>query len=421
MATANQTQSYEERMKWFHQARFGLFIHWGLYAIPGRGEWVMLQERIPKEEYAKLADQFNPKKFNATAWAKMAKDAGMKYAVLTTRHHDGFCLFDSQVSDYTSVKTKAKRDFVGEYVKAFRKAGLKVGFYYSLLDWRFPGYWMPSRYKKSAQEMAEQFRAQVEELMTNYGKIDVLWYDGGWVPKLPRNKTIAKFWNSKKVNAMARRLQPHLLINNRSGIDEDLDTPEQHVTASKAGRGWESCMTIGDSCGWGYIKNNPNMKTMPQLLQNLVTAAAGEGNYLLNVGPKPDGTIRKPERDRLHAMGQWLKANGEAIYGSERCALHGGMIGMWTAKGDTGYLHIFRWPGKEAVVPLVKTKAKSARLLATGDKVKVRQEHNGRLVLSGLPKSPPDKNVNVIKVKFEDTPASLDEKNAAWWLEGKAE
>jgi alpha-L-fucosidase len=407
-------------MKWFHQARFGLFIHWGLYAIPGLGEWVMFQERIPKKEYAKLAGKFNPKDFDADAWAAMAAKAGMKYAVLTTRHHDGFCLFDSKVSDYTSVKTRAKRDFVAEYVKAFRKVGLKVGFYYSLLDWRFPGYWMPKKYPDSVKGMVHQFREQVRELMTNYGKIDVLWYDGGWVPNLPKNTTIPKFWGSKQVNAMARKLQPHILINNRSGIDEDLDTPEQHVTASRPGRGWESCMTMGDSCGWGYIRNNPNFKTVTQLLQNLVIAAAGEGNYLLNVGPKPDGTIRRQERDRLRAMGKWLRVNGEAVYGSERCALHGGMLGMWTAKGNTGYFHVFRWPGEELVVPLVKTKAKSATVLATGKKAKVRQEHNGRLVITGLPKSPPDPDVSVIKVRFDGKPASLRETDAAAWLAGKA-
>lgn len=415
-----KAMTYAQRMQWFHQARFGLFIHWGLYAIPGRGEWAMFQERIPKEEYAQLANRFNPRKFDAAAWAKMAADAGMKYAVLTTRHHDGFCLFDSQVSDFTSVKTRAKRDFVAEYVAAFRKAGIKVGFYYSLLDWRFPGYFDPDKHKASAQKMKAQFHEQVRELMTNYGKIDVLWYDGGWIAHGAYAKNIAKFWGSAKVNAMARELQPHILINNRSGIDEDLDTPEQHVTASAAGRGWESCMTISDSCGWGYIKNNPNWKTTPQLLQNLVTAAAGEGNYLLNVGPKPDGSIRDEELERLRAMGKWLKVNGEGIYGSERCPLHGGMVGMWTAKKNVGYLHVFRWPGDEVVVPLVKTRVKSARLLGSAKRAKVRQEHNGRLVIGGLPKRPPHPAVSTIKVIFDGPPKTMKEADAAAWLNGKA-
>jgi alpha-L-fucosidase len=414
--------SYKERMKWFHQARFGLFIHWGLYSLLGRGEWAMFQERIPKDEYAKLARRFNPKKFDPNAWAAMAKDAGMKYAVLTTRHHDGFCLFDSEVSDFTAPKTGAKRDLVAEYVKAFRKAGLKVGFYYSLLDWRFPGYFTPDKYGPSAKAMVRQFHEQVRELMTNYGKIDLLWYDGGWIAHGKYAKNVAAFWGSAEVNAMARGLQPHLVINNRSGLDEDLDTPEQHVTASGWGRGWESCMTIGDSCGWGYIHHNPNMKTVTQLLQNLVTAASGAGNYLLNVGPKPDGTIRDEEKERLAAVGKWIRKhkNGESIYGSERCTLHGGMIGMWTAKGRTGYLHVLRWPGSEAVVPLVASKVKSASLLATGKRLKVRQEHNGRLVISGLPSAPPDPHISVIKVQFDGPLKSMAEMDIAAWLLGKA-
>ena len=413
--------TYEERLAWFHKARFGLFMHWGLYSLLGRGEWTMFCERIPRDEYAKLAGRFNPHKFDADAWAGLAVEAGMKYAVLTTRHHDGFCLFDSQVSDFTSVKTKAKRDLVAEYVKAFRKAGLKVGFYYSLLDWRFPGYFMPEKHRESAEDMIQQFHAQVGELMSNYGKIDLLWYDGDWLAHGRVLGDKAEFWRSKEVNRMARKLQPHLIINNRSGLDEDLDTPEQHVTASKPGHGWESCMTIGDSCGWGYIRNNPNWKTVPQLLQNLVTAAAGEGNYLLNIGPAPDGTIRKEEQVRLRAMGQWLKTNGEAIYGSERCSLNGGIVGTWTKKGNTGYLHVLRWPGEEVVVPLVKTRVKSARLLGADKNAKIRQEHNGRLVISGLPEAPPDPSIAVIKVQFDGPPESMAEKDTSAWLFGGAE
>lgn len=179
-------------------------------------------------------------------------------------------------------------------------------------------------------------------------------------------------------------------------------------------------MTIGDSCGWGYVRNNPNMKTVPQLLQHLVTAAAGEGNFLLNVGPKPDGTIRKEEAVRLRAIGEWLKVHGRAIYGSQRCALHGGMIGAWTRKASTAYLHVFRWPGREATVPLIKTKALSARVLATGQEAAVRQEGNGRLVISGLPLQPPHPHVNVIEVQFEGVPEGVEEADMAAWLTGKA-
>jgi len=421
---ATKAQQYGERMKWFHQARFGMFIHWGIYSLRGRGEWTMYSDHIPADEYARLADKFKPRKFDADAWAGLAAEAGMKYMVFTSRHHDGFCMYDSQVSDFTSVKTAAKRDFVAEYTRACRKAGLKVGLYYSLLDWRFPGYWERAKYVESSEAMAQQYRDQVKELLTNYGRIDVLWYDGGWIVNeieqygLKSGKDIHKFWGSKKVNAMARELQPHIIINNRSGIDEDIDTPEQHVKASRPGRGWEACMTIGD--GWGYVKNNPNCKSTLVLLRHLVSAAAGEGNFLLNVGPTPDGEIRREEATRLRAMGKWLAVNGEAIYGSQRCALGGAEVGRWTRKGKIGYLHIHRWQGRQIDVPLIGTKALSATLLATGGKVGIEQISNGRLILKGLPSRPPHPDINVVKVRFESEPKAKKPRNKAAWLCGKA-
>lgn len=424
---------YAERLRWFHQARFGMFIHWGLYSLLERGEWVMFQERIRPSAYAKLADRFRPTKFDADAWAGLAAEAGMKYMVLTTRHHDGFCLFDSAHSAFTSTKSAARRDYVAEYAAACRRAGLKVGFYYSLLDWRFPGYFEPKKQTASAHALVQQLHEQVRELLTNYGPVDVLWYDGDWVNHGEAGLADkAKFWRATELNAMARRLQPHILINNRSGTNEDLDTPEQHVTASKPGRGWESCMTMGYFAGWGYTRHNPTWKSSAQLLHALVTAAAGEGNFLLNVGPQPDGRIRREEVVRLKAMGAWLKTNGAAIYGSQRCDLHGGsggrttttntwsMIGQWTRQGNTGYLHIDRWPGTEAVIPLVKSKALAATLLATGQPVHIRQEYNGRLVLTGLPAQPPHPAINVIAVKFAGEPHRMAEKDSAAWLAGAA-
>ena len=406
----SEIPSYEERLKWFHQARFGMFIHWGLYAIPARGEWVMHQEQIPAEEYAPLAQQFNPDKFDANEWVALAKEAGMKYMVLTTRHHDGFCLFDSKVSDFTSVKTAAKRDFVKEYVEAARAGGMKVGFYYSWLDWRFPGYFDVVGKPESAKAMVKQAQDQIKELMTNYGKIDILWYDGNWVT-LPEGGDNAEFWGARQVNAMARELQPHIIINNRCGIEEDLDTPEQHVTASKPGRGWESCMTMGDSCGWGYIANNPNFKTVPQLIQHLVAAAAGEGNFLLNVGPKPDGTIREEEVTRLKAVGEWMKANGESIYGSERSPLGGGIVGRTTAKGNTAYFHVFRWPTQgEVCVPNIKNEIKSATILQTGQKLEIVKASNNRTYFKGLPVQAPHPYDTVIKLELDGKPEALEAK-----------
>jgi len=397
------TMPYEERMKWFHEARFGVFIHWGLYSLLGRGEWVMKEEHIPAGEYAALADQFSPDKFNADEWMELIRRAGARYIVLTTRHHEGFCLFDSKVSDFTSVKTAARRDFVADYVDAARRAGLKVGFYYSWLDWRFPGYWDYRGDPDSANAMVEQARGQIEELMTNYGKIDVLWYDGHWVPGLPEEE-VADFWHAREVNAMVRSCQPHILINNRCGLKEDLDTPEQHVTESTPGRGWEACMTMGDACAWGYVENNPNLKTVTQLIQYLVTAASQEGNFLLNIGPRPDGTLREEESERLEGIGGWLAKNGESIYGSGRYPFElgpfgVGMLGKGTSRGDNVYIHVFRWPTQgEACIPGITCKIASARLLGTDLQLYIGEDSNGRTFVRGLPIAPPDRHDSVIEL-----------------------
>lgn len=413
---------YSQRIAWFHQARFGMFIHYGLYSLLERGEWVMFNERMAADEYAKLAGRFAPEPGVAEEWVKLAVAAGARYAVLTTRHHDGFCLYDSKVSDFTLARTKG-RDLVAEFTDACRKHGLKVGLYYSLLDWRFPGYFEPDRYPESAKAMVDQLHAQVRELMTNYGRVDMLWYDGGWISHGRVEKDEAEFWRSAQLNQMVYDLQPHILINNRSGMPLDLDTPEQHVTASEPGRGWESCMTIGDSAGWGYVRDNPNRKTVATLLQNLVTAAAGEGNFLLNIAPRPNGHVDGEDGDRLLAMGEWLAHSGAAVYGSQRCELYdqqmpGAPLGRWTRQGNTAYLNVFRWPGTTAIVPLVATKALSARMLQTGQSVRVRQEYNGRLVLEGLPDTPPHPLMNTIAVEFATEPRNLAETDKAAWISG---
>jgi alpha-L-fucosidase len=415
---ADDSLLYRERMKWFQEARFGMFIHWGLYALLGRGEWTMFQDRIPVAEYRRLAKRFKALHFDADAWARTAAEAGMRYMVLTARHHDGFCLFDSQVSDFTAPKTAAKRDFVAEYVAACRKAGLKVGIYYSPLSWQFPGNFEPEKHPASVKAMVELARAQVKELMSGYGKIDLLWYDGGYVYNAMKSRAdMAPFWGAQELNAEVRRLQPGIIINNRIGLDEDIDTPEQHVKASDAGRAWESCMTMAGA--WGYVKHYAPMMTAAQVLNHLVTAASGEGNFLLNVGPKPDGTLRKEETDRLSAIGRWMKVNGEAIYGSQRCALSGGSAGMWTCKGTVGYLHVVRWTGRTAEAPMVKSRAQSAELLGSGAALKVEHGRNGRLLISGLPAKPPSPLLNVIKVRFSEVPERLPEPDRAAFLKGK--
>jgi len=387
------------RGEWFNQARFGMFIHWGVYSIPARGEWVRYVERIPAKEYEKLAWNFNPEKYNPEEWVNLAQEAGMKYMVLTTRHHDGYSLFNSKVSDFTAPKTAAKRDLIAEYVEACRKKGMRIGFYYSLLDWRYQAYFDgPQKDPDGWAEFRDYVHTQVRELCTNYGKIDVMWYDGAW-PWKPED------WKSAELNAMVRKLQPNILINNRSRLPEDFGTPEQKIEPTKeAERKWETCMTMNDN--WGYSAADQNWKSVRQLIMNLVRCARDGGNYLLNVGPKPDGTIPGPSVTRLKEIGKWMKVSGESIYGSERCNLSGGMTGMTTAKGTTAYLHVYRWPGKEITIAGVKNTVLSAKVLVTGEEVEVTQEGD-RVFFKTLPTNAPDPYDSVIAMKLDGKPEAL--------------
>jgi len=417
-----------EQMQWFNDARLGIYVHYGLYSLLGRGEWTMYSERIPQKEYAQLADQFRPAPRCAEEWVEAACSAGAKYMVLTTRHHEGFCLFDSRYSDYTSAKHGAKRDIVREYVDAARKAGLHVGLYYSLLDWRFPGYFEPEKYPESYHALVRQAHDQVRELMTNYGRIEVLEYDGGWDARLVRTRPErSRFWRAKELNAMVRELQPGIIINDRSGEDEDIETPEQVIRGGKQ-RMTESCMCIGDSCAWGYTRFNPNWKMPVQLIQNLVQAAQLGGNYLLNIGPMPNGSVRAEEQERLLAIGNWLKRNEEAIRSSRPCPLIGAsepgtvdlnLQGPWTRKGNTGYWCIYRWPGRQATAIRIGTPVLRVSLLATGEEFPFRwDERTKRLVISGLPALPPDPVCSVLKVEFEGEPIRTEEADLSAWLNG---
>ena len=419
--------TYQERMKWFHEARFGIYVHYGLYSLLGRGEWTMYSERIPLREYERLADQFQPRPGAPREWCETARRAGAKYIVLTTRHHEGFSLFDSKYSDYTSARRGCRRDIVREFVDAAREAGLRVGLYYSLLDWRYPGYFEPGKYPENAAALREYVHHQVRELMTNYGTIDLLEYDGGWMPDLgPDKERCVQFWGARELNAMVRELQPAIIINNRSGLDEDLDTPEQVVRASAAGRGWESCMCIGDSCCWGYTRFNPNWKTPEQLLQHLVSAAQGEGNYLLNIGPCPDGSVRAEEYERLATVGQWVRRHEKMIRGSQRCELIGAsqpgtvdlnLQGCWVRQGKTAYWCIFRWPGQTATAVRIATRPVKVTFAENGAELPFEwSPDTGRLVIRNLPLLPPDPLANVIEVEFEDVPKRLDEADRAAWL-----
>jgi len=331
--TAAQKQ---KRMEWWQDDRFGMFIHWGLYSGAARHEWVKHNEHLTNEQYQKYFDQFNPDQFDPNKWAKEAKAAGMKYAVLTTKHHEGFCLFDSKYTDYKATNTSAKRDLVREYVNAFRAQGLKVGFYYSLLDWHHPDYTMDdahplvqvdtseANYKRlnKGRDMAkyrQYLRNQITELLTNYGKIDVLWLDWSWAKGAKRGKG-ENDWGSVELLKLVRKLQPGIIINNRLGLDEyedggDFETPEQVSTKELAkyrGKTWETCQTFSGS--WGYYRDENTWKTHRQLLDLLITSVSNGGNLILNVGPTARGEFDYRATNALDSLSYWMHANSTAIY-----------------------------------------------------------------------------------------------------------
>ena len=381
-------------MTWWQEARFGMFIHWGVYSIPGRGEWLMYQEHVPFKEYALLADQFNPKNFNPKAWVAKAKEAGMKYVVLTTRHHDGFCLFDSKVSDFTAPKTGAKRDLIREFADACHEAGMRMGFYYSLTDWHFPGV-LPQGYpvsKPTMKLLVDQAHAQVRELLTNYGKVDILWFDG-----LSPNDPVG--WRSKELLAMARKLQPEIIINDRSGIPGDFGTPENSVTAQD--RPWESCFCMNRT--WGYAPYDRNYKPVDELLRLLVSCTSQKGNFLLNVSPDGEGTLPKEQLENLENIGKWMKRNGKGIYGAGPSPIAASNLGMASRVKDKVYLFIQRWPGSTVPLAWVGNKVTSACVLATSQMARIEQKGD-RVWLHDLPELPPDEYLNVIELTFEGEP-----------------
>ena len=377
-------QPADARIAAWRQARFGLFIHWGLYSILGRGEWVQWNEQIPVEEYAKLAAQFQPASFDAKAWVAVAKSAGMKYMVLTSRHHDGFALFDDPAGDFTSVKTAARRDFVADYVKAARDGGMLVGLYYSPLDWRFPGFFFPDLQLGSAEAMRDQYHRQVRELLSNYGKIDILWFDGGernwlgfggqWGPaaqwqKRPQGQSYqGRFdWQTAQVYAMLRQLQPGVIVNGRADMPEDFRSREGDSALGDfdSEHPWELCTTLAGGV-WGW-KTNAAIKPLRDCVQLLVKAVGRDGNFILNVGPRPDGLIDPPQAQRLKEIGDWLAKFGDSIYSTRGGPFMPGAYGVSTHRDNRIYLHVLRRlaDGKLAL-PALPVKIQRASLLGGG-------------------------------------------------------
>jgi alpha-L-fucosidase len=382
----------EARMKWWHQARFGMFVHWGLYSLLGRHEWAMEMEGIPVAEYEQLARQFKPKPNAARDWARLAKQSGQKYMVMTTKHHEGFCHFDTKLTDYCAPKQGPGRDLVKEYVEAARAEGLRVGFYYSLMDWHHPDGARCADNEQARRRFVDYIHGQIRELLTNYGKIDVLWYDVSW-PLTPDG------WESQKMNDMVFQLQPEIIVNNRNGLEGDFATPEQAVRADV--RAWESCMTMNGS--WGYHKADDDWKTPKTVVRNLIACARDTGNYLLNIGPLPDGSI-PPESVRIMTpVGKWMERNGPSIYQSEKTQPRHSNFASFTRKGNTLYMHVYFWPGETVALGGLTSRVQSARLLAGGKAVKFQQEEF-RVRFTGLPENAPDDPVTTIAIECDGEP-----------------
>lgn len=378
---AKQKVDKDKRMAWFREAKFGMFIHWGLYSVPagiwadkkfgGGVEWILAQAQIKVNDYQPLIKQFNPTKYNAKEWVRIAKDAGMKYIVITSKHHEGFGLWDSRLTDWDIANTPYKKDLLKQLAEACKEAGIKLCFYHSIMDWHHPDYlprrgWDPRpEHKANFENYVKFMKAQLKELLTNYGDIGILWFDGEWESTWTHEM-------GKDLYSYVRKLQPDIIINNRvdkgragmAGMTQgdhfagDYGTPEQEIPANGFGPGidWESCMTMNDT--WGYSSHDLNWKSSAKLVQNLVDCVSKGGNYLLNVGPTAEGLIPQPSIDRLADVGKWVRQNAEAIYGAQPSPFPRQLSwGRVTRKGNTLFLHVFDpKPGQVLELPGLQTR-----------------------------------------------------------------
>lgn len=424
---------------WFIHDRFGMFIHFGLYALPARHEWVKNNEFISEEKYQKYFDHFDPDLFDAREWAKKAKAAGMKYAVLTTKHHEGFCLFDSCHTDYKITNTPFGRDLVKEYADAFRAEGLHVGFYYSLIDWHHPDFPIdslhPRRNDPNAEELdkgrdvrkyAAYMRNQLTELLTNYGKIDILWLDFFYTHPDPASVKPwmqhgggkgKNEWESEKLISLVRSLQPNIIINNRADLEQDLWTPEQYQVLSwpkhpKTGERvtWEACQTFSGS--WGYHRDEKSWKSPRMLIEMLINTVCIGGNLLMNVGPTSRGNFDKRADAALEVFGEWMRLNGRSIYGctmaDPELPVPRGCRFTQSADGKRLYVHLMEYPYAFLEMRGFAGKVDYAQFLHDGSEIKFtekssthfsecRTEADDLLVLE-LPVPAPDVTVPVIEL-----------------------
>ncbi len=387
----------QKRTKWFTDARFGMFIHWGLYSIPARGEWVRSKERMSIEDYEPFFKEFNPVNYNPREWARAARNAGMKYAVLTAKHHDGFCLFDSKLTDYKATNTPAGKDLVREYVDAFHAEGLKVGLYYSLLDWHhedYPAYsdsHHPMRgnenFKNKKHDFSryiEYLHGQVKELLSNYGKIDIIWFDFSY------DDNRGEKWEASKLVKMVRSLQSDIIIDNRLGgnlrsrnpeiyagdfeCPEQIIPPEGVLNEDGLPLPWEACITLNNN--WGYCSKDKDFKSPKQIIRAIVECVSKGGNMLLNVGPNSKGEIPEESLKVLSEVGKWMKQNSKSVYGCGKSQYAKPEWGRYTQNGKKLYAHIY----DRGIGPInfkgLNGKVAKARLLSDGSEVKLLKPWN---------------------------------------------
>lgn len=400
------------RLAWFHEARYGMFIHWGAYSVGERGEWVANRERIPLDEYIRLyVDPWRAECYDPCEWARLAVEAGMKYVVLTTRHHDGFALWDTQVSDFCAARMGPKRDLVRPFVEAVRAAGLRVGFYYSPAAWYHPDY--PGAYfrdwpgdrdwrdEAARRRFIEYYKAQVRELMTQYGRIDVLWWDG----------VAPATVSAPEMNEEVRRLQPDILITQHNGEPFDYRSCEQIIKPAAPGEAWESCMTLNAS--WAFHAGDDAWKSPAQVIEMLANTSKSAGNLLLNIGPRADGSVPERSADILREVGAWLRRNGEFLYGSERSRFSWTSLAVLTVKGSRVYAHFVQEPRGGCCLAEIRNRVLRVRVLATGAPVDFEQQ-GARLFLRNLPDPLPERPLTTLVLDVEGRPEPVTPQTTFW-------
>lgn len=417
---------------WFTNERFGMFIHWGIYSLLARHEWVKNYERIRDADYQKYFDHFDPDLYNPAVWAEEAANAGMKYAVITTKHHDGFCLWDSAQTDYKAPNTPAGRDLIRPFVDSFRQKDLRIGFYHSLLDWHHPEFpvdglhpqrddleFRQKHIRRAVRKYADYLHAQTRELLSQYGRVDVLWFDysythldWGWAKGKGKDD-----WQSEKLIDMVRSLQPGIILNDRLEIGGDLVTPEQYqprewMKVDGKPVLWEACQTLNGS--WGYHRDNMDWKSTDMLIKMLVDTVSKGGNFLLNVGPNARGEFEPKAIERLRGIGQWMRLHNRSIYGCGASEFTPPVDCRYTQNGKRLYLHIFSWPFRHIHLEGLGGKVQYAQLLNDASEVKlIEHDPNRKAYLTGMGTTPgavildlpiqkPDVTVPVVELFLKD-------------------